>query len=73
MAYVLTLLIGGLGGTSLVDGVVVAFVVWLGFTATATFNAVMYDGRSTEWWLITAGYHLLAFAVMGGIIGYLGA
>ncbi|MEX2547445.1 MAG: DUF1761 domain-containing protein [Chloroflexota bacterium] len=73
MAYVLTLLVGGLGGTSLVNGVVVGFVAWLGFTATATLNGVVYEGRSWEWWMITAGFFLVTLVVMGGIIGYLGA
>lgn len=77
MAYVLTLLLAGLSGRTamdgLVDGVIVGFVVWLGFTATVTLNAWVYDGRNFEWWWITSGFHLVAYVIMGAIIGYLGA
>jgi hypothetical protein len=73
MAYVLTLLIGGLGVNSLVDGGIVGFLAWLGFSAMTAFNAFIYDGRSSTWLMITAGYSLVALVVMGAVIGYLGA
>ena len=73
VAYVLTLLIGGLGGASLTDGVLVGFVAWLGFAATTLLSSVLFEGRSWEYWLITAGYTLVASLAMGAIIGVLGA
>ncbi len=77
MAYVLTLLLAGLSTHTAtdgaIDGVIVGFVVWLGFTATVTMNAWVYDGRNFEWWWITSGFHLVAYVIMGAIIGYLGA
>ena len=72
-AYVLTLLIGGVGANSLVDGAVVGFLAWLGFSAMAGLNAFVYDGRNSTWLMITAGYSLVMLVVMGAIIGYLGA
>ena len=73
MAYVLTLLIGGLGANTVANGAIVGFLVWLGFAATGAANAVLTEGRSWEWWLITAGYYLVAAVIMGGVVGYLGA
>jgi hypothetical protein len=73
VAYVLTLIIGGLGGASLTDGVLVGFVAWLGFGATTLLSSVLFEGRSLDYWLITAGYTLVASLAMGAIIGYLGA
>jgi hypothetical protein len=73
MAYALTLLIGGLGVTSLMNGAIVGFLAWLGFSAMTALNAFVYDGRSSTWLMITAGYSLVALVVMGAVIGYLGA
>jgi Protein of unknown function (DUF1761) len=70
-AYVLALLAGAVGATTLVDGAILGFVAWLGFIATSTVNAVLYEGRNTTWWSITAGYWLVILVVMGAVIGYL--
>lgn len=72
VAYVLALLLRGLGGHSLTDGLVVGFLVWLGFGATTSVNSVLYEGRSWEYWAINNGFLLLSSLVMGAIIGYLG-
>jgi hypothetical protein len=72
-AYVLTLFAAALGVAGVVDGLVLAFVAWLGFVATATVNTVIFEGRSREYWLINAGYLLVSLLAMGAIIGLLGA
>ncbi len=72
-AYVLALFIGALGANTVVNGLVVGFVAWIGFVATVTINTVLYEGRSVEYWLINAGYSLVSLLVMGAIIGALGA
>jgi hypothetical protein len=69
-AYVLALLAGAIGAKTVADGAVLGFVAWLGFIATSTLNAVLYEGRNTTWWGITAGYWLVILVVMGAIIGY---
>jgi len=71
-AYVLALLAGAIGASTLADGAILGFVAWLGFIATSTLNAVLYEGRNTTWWSITAGFWLVILVVMGAIIGYLG-
>jgi hypothetical protein len=58
---------------SLTDGVIVGFVVWLGFAAVPTLNSVLFEGRGLEYWLINAGFALISILAMGAIIGYLGA
>ena len=73
MAYVLTLLIGGVGATSLVNGAIVGFLAALGFSSMASLNAFIYDGRNANWLTVTAGYQFVALTVIGAIIGYLGA
>ena len=70
-AYVLAVLIRGLGAANLVDGAIVGVVVWLGFVATWLASGVFFERRSTEWWAINAGQAVVSLVVMGAIIGYL--
>jgi len=71
-AYVLTLVAGAMGAATLVDGAIVGFLAWLGFAATATVGAVIFEARSWEYWAVNAGYYLVALVVMGAVIGALG-
>jgi hypothetical protein len=70
-AYVLAVLSRGLGAATLVDGVIVGLVVWLGFVATWLASGVFFERRSTIWWAINAGQAVVSLAIMGAIIGYL--
>lgn len=69
-AYVLAVIEKGLGVASAVDGAVVGFLAWLGFFATTSYGAVLFEGRTTVHWAINAGSVLVGFVVMGAIIGY---
>ena len=71
-SYVLALVADGLGASTLVEGVLLGFIAWLGFVVPASLNSVFFEGRSTTWWTITAGFWLVVLVVMGAIIGYLG-
>lgn len=71
-AYILAVLVGGLGAASLGDGAVVGAVVWLGFVAPYLGSGVFFERRSIEWWAINAGQAIVSLVVMGAIIGYSG-
>lgn len=73
VAYVLALLINGLGVASLAEGIIVGFVVWLGFSAVPTLNSVLFERRSLEYWVINAGYALVSIVVMAAVIALMGA
>ena len=45
-------------------------LAWLGFVATTSYGAVLWEGWSTAHWAINAGSLLVGFVVMGAIIGY---
>ena len=45
-------------------------LLWLGFVATTKFNSVVFEQRSTMYWVIDGGYHLVSMVTMGAIIGY---
>jgi len=70
-AYVLAVVMDGLGAATLVDGATVGFLAWLGFVAATTYAAVLFEGRSTAHWAINAGNVLVGLVVAGAIMGYL--
>lgn len=54
---------------SVQDGIFVGFCVWLGFLATTQSSAVIWCKKPFSLFLIETGNRLLAFLVMGGILG----
>ena len=60
------------GGVTLPNALIVAFLVWIGFIATALFVNNSFAGRPKKLWYIDAGHYLIALLVMGAAIGLLG-
>ena len=54
---------------SLVLGLLVALLVWVGFVGPATFQNNMYSGISKQLYAIDYGYVLVALLIQGAIIG----
>ena len=73
VAYVLALFIIAAAGLTLVGGLIVALLAWFGFVAASSLSAMLYEGKSLEYWMINAGFALVSMLVMGAIIGLLGA
>jgi hypothetical protein len=69
-AYVLAVVAQAVGAATLADGAILGFLAWLGFVATSSLGGVLFEGRSTTWFTIAAGYWLVSLVVMGAIIGY---
>src|SRR5439155_24466144 len=59
-AYVLAVLAHAVGAATLANGAVLGFLAWLGFVATASVGGVLFEGRSTTWFAIAAGYWLVS-------------
>lgn len=71
-AYVLALVIKGVGAASITDGIVTGLIVWLGFQATNQAVGGAFEGRSWTLFGINAGNGAVTMAVMGGIIAAMG-
>lgn len=69
IAYFIALFQGYLGVATVSDGVFVGFCFWLGFVATTQIAAVIWCQQPLKLFFIETGYKLLAFLVMGGVIG----
>ena len=70
MAYILARVIGH-ASTSLVAGVFVGFMMWLGFVAPIMQPGAMFEKRPMSFFCISSGYQLVSLAIMGAIIGML--
>lgn len=57
-----------LSGSALEDGLIVAFIIWLGFLVTASSIEVIWMGRSVKLWLFEAASSLVVMLAMGAII-----
>ncbi len=67
IAYVIALFAAE---ADIAGGIVIGAVLWLGFVATTKFNSVVFERRSTMYWVIDGGYHLVSMVTMGAMIGY---
>ena len=67
-AYVLAHVVTVFEATSLMDGVMAGFWMWLGFIATTSLNPVLWEKKSWTLYGINAGYYLVSLAVMGVIL-----
>jgi hypothetical protein len=69
MAMVIALLMGLTGANSMMQGIVLAVLAWLGFGFTIGLNTNLYSDKPTAAFMIDAGYQLVHVIVMGAIIG----
>jgi Protein of unknown function (DUF1761) len=68
-AYVLAVVIRALGATTLINGILVGILTWLGLVAAPTFTYATFNGPNRQVWMLFAGYQLVAFVIMGAILG----
>ncbi len=68
MAYVLANILGVTGAWTIMDGVQGAFWLWLGFVATILYGAVIWEKKTMDWFIISAGHYLVSMLVMGIVL-----
>ena len=68
LAYFLAHVVEFMGASTLLDGAHVGFWVWLGFVATTSVGAYLFEGRPLALYLINAGGYLAGLAVMGALL-----
>ena len=69
VAFFLDFFARHLGVTTVSDGMFLAFCFWLGFVATTQISSVIWCRKPWKLFAINAGCRLLAYLVMGGVIG----
>ncbi|RMG26795.1 MAG: DUF1761 domain-containing protein [Armatimonadetes bacterium] len=68
-SYVLALLVVRTGERTLIRGMKCAALVWLAFVGAVMATQYTFEARSIGYFLVTAGYPLVGFLIMGAIVG----
>jgi len=67
-AFFLALFQSYLDITNVSDGMFIGFYFWLGFVFTTQISPVIWQARPVKLFFIDAGYKLLSFLVMSGVL-----
>ena len=68
MSYVLALFIGYVDATNIIDGIILAFWLWIGFFATTQLGMVLWEGKPVKLYVLNTLHHLVSLAVMASIL-----
>lgn len=68
IAFVLAILFGLAGVTSILGGLVVAWLVWAGFVVTLEIGELVWEKIPVELFLIRVGNHLVALSLAAVIL-----
>lgn len=69
IAYVLGWVVISTGQQTAIRGISMGALLWVGLVATTIGTAFIFEGRSLEGFVLTAGYPLVGMLVMGAIVG----
>ncbi len=69
-AVVLAVMIATLDISTISDGLLLSFWMWLGFCMTTQYSTWLFSGKSASLYLINIGYQLVAFLTMGLILSF---
>ncbi len=72
IAFVLAMLVSLMPPTGLVNGMISGVVASVGFVLTTSAAEYAMFGKPRRLYLISAGYNLVSFVVMGAILGVMG-
>ncbi len=68
MAFVLAVLVSYAGVSTVLQGALLGFLVWIGFLATLGLTAHVFSEKPLSTYLIDAGFQLVYAVVMGVIL-----
>ena len=69
IAYVLGWVMVNTGEQTVARGITMGALLWVGFVGTTIGTAHIFEGRSLEGFVLTAGYPLVGMLLMGAIVG----
>lgn len=69
MAAILALIINLTQLQTVLTGIVMGILVWLGFIATVSLGGVLWEGKKFKFYILNNGFELISIIAMGAIIG----
>ena len=67
-SFLLANIIRDTGTTTVSDGLLLGFMVWLGFVATTTLGDVAFGGRPWKLWQLNTAYFLVVLVLNGWLL-----
>lgn len=67
-SFIFALILNNLNIGSLLEGLIVSLVIWLGFTALTTIGNTLYQRQSWKFWWLNASYFLVVMAISGMLL-----
>ncbi len=67
MVYVLSMFVKFVGASTLIDGAIVGFWVWIGFYVTKSMGSVFWEGKPFNLFLLN-NFHDMVFIVISGAV-----
>lgn len=68
VAWVMAIVVNHFPPVTLLRGVEVAAICWLGFAAATSFATSMFSMQPKGLWLINSGYNLISFVLAGAVL-----
>ena len=68
LSYVLAHAVQYVGAETISEGLMTGFWAWFGFVATTSLAPVLFEKKPMKWYLISNGYNLVSFLLMGLIL-----
>jgi hypothetical protein len=69
MPLFLAILLEFIGNYDILEGLLISFIIWIGFVITFELYSVLYTGRNFKVYLIDIFYHLSGLLIAGIILG----
>lgn len=69
IAYVLATIMSYVGASTPQEGIRLAFLAWIGFSATTMTINMLFEGKTFKQFVVDGGYHLIVFIIYGIILG----
>ncbi len=66
-SYILAHIVLYIGADTLLQGIEIGVICWIGFAGATSYAHNLFGGRSQKLWMIDSGYNLLTFIVNGAI------
>lgn len=66
--FVLAMAINTAGAATAVDGMMIAFWLWLGFITTVQFTANLFSSKKFGAYLLDTGYQLITILIAGALL-----
>jgi len=67
-AFFLALILNSLQVNSIGNGIVIALVLWFGFTALTTIGNTLYQRQSWKFWWLNSSFFLIVMVINGIIL-----